>query len=482
MSAVVINTNTQALNTHRNLQNVDRRLKTSLEHLSSGEKIVRAADGPAALMISEQLRAQVASVNQAIDNTETSVSMVQTTEASLDEISKLLVSVRQLAIHAANEGANDQQMLEADQFEIDNALQSIDRISQFAAFGKKKILDGSAGVNGVAAGENLTFLQAGTRTQASPDEGYNINIMEGATRASHTGETALTPEMIDGGVTLTVKQDGKVARYTTQEGETASTIVRNLQNVMDRESIEVTASHTEDNRLTLTHKEYGSQPEFTVISSEAGVLSNEEGQPLSVSNGRDVRGSIGGQVAQGTGRVLEGGQGTDAEGLQVLYTGGTPDNTEEPVGRVQVSQNALNFQIGPDVGQKVRVALNAMNTRTLGLNVDNDSGFKSLSDANVMTAQGAEDVMRLVDKAIDDVNKARGELGAIQKNALESNIRSLGVTREELTNAESVIRDADMAMEVSEFTRNQIIMQSATAMLSQANQVPRNVLSLIQGL
>ena len=90
MGALIINTNAQALNTHRNLMKVDRQMQTTLEHLSSGMKVNRAADGPATLMISEQMRAQIASVRQAIDNSETSVSMVQTTEAALDEVNKML--------------------------------------------------------------------------------------------------------------------------------------------------------------------------------------------------------------------------------------------------------------------------------------------------------------------------------------------------------------------------------------------------------
>ena len=152
MSGMTINHNTSALNTHRNLLMVNKDMKTSLEHLSSGMRIVRAADSPATLMISEQMRAQIGSVVQAIRNSETSVSMVQTTEAALDEMNRMLVSIRQLAIHAANEGANDRNMLEADQFEVKNALESIDRISKQAQFGTKKILDGSNGVSGLAAG------------------------------------------------------------------------------------------------------------------------------------------------------------------------------------------------------------------------------------------------------------------------------------------------------------------------------------------
>ena len=160
MSSLIINHNTQALNTHRNLVNVDKRMKTSLEHLSSGQKINRAADGPAALMISEQMRAQIGSISQAISNAEIAVSAVQTTEASLDEVNRLLVGMRQLAIHAANEGANDFNMLEADQLEIRNSLDSINRISEMAQFGTRKLLDGSRGVNGVAAGKGLTYILA----------------------------------------------------------------------------------------------------------------------------------------------------------------------------------------------------------------------------------------------------------------------------------------------------------------------------------
>jgi len=172
--------------------------------------------------------------------------------------------------------------------------------------------------------------------------------------------------------------------------------------------------------------------------------------------------------------------GTDADGLQVAYEGPIPEDSEKPVGRVKVSQNSLIFQVGPDAGQKVSVSLNSVSSRTVALNVDNQSGFKNLSEVDVLTAQSAEDTMRLVSKAIDDITVVRGGLGAIQKNAMESNIRSLQVSREELINAESVIRDADMAAETSEFVRNKVLMTSGMAMLSQANQTSQNVLNLIQ--
>ena len=217
-----------------------------------------------------------------------------------------------------------------------------------------------------------------------------------------------------------------------------------------------------------------------MVSDTPGIFTEGVGIPTLIDNGRDVSGTINDQLAVGRGRILVAAAGTDADGLQVIYSGPTPADPEVPVGQVKVNQGSLIFQVGPNAGQKVSVALNSVSTRTVALNVVNASGYKNLSEVNVITPQGAEDTMRLVDKAIDDITFVRGELGAIQKNAMESNIRSLQVSREELINAESVIRDADMAAETSEFVRNKVLMTSGMAMLSQANQTSQNVLNLIQ--
>ena len=163
-----INNNPAAINTRRNLVMNQERLLKSLEKLSSGSKINRASDGAAALIISEQMRAQIAGIKQAIDNSETAVGMVQTAEGALSEISGLLIKIRQLSVHAANEGANDEVMLQADQFEIDNALETIDRMTFNTQFGLKKILDGSQGANGVANGQGLDSSPPARKPKAPP--------------------------------------------------------------------------------------------------------------------------------------------------------------------------------------------------------------------------------------------------------------------------------------------------------------------------
>ena len=138
-----VNNNIQSMNAHRNLVRNDNMIGKSLERLSSGMKINRGADGAAGLIISEQQRAQIAGINQAIANSTDGVSMVQTAEGGLDEMSTLLNKARSLALHSANEGANDVSQLQADQTELDNITSSIDRIASNTQFGNKKLLDGS---------------------------------------------------------------------------------------------------------------------------------------------------------------------------------------------------------------------------------------------------------------------------------------------------------------------------------------------------
>jgi len=141
--SLAINHNIAALNAHRNLLNTTNSLQQSMQRLSSGFRINKASDDPAGLVISEQFRAQIAGLNRAIQNSEGSINMIQTAEGALTEINNLLISMRELAIHAANEGFNSADQLAADQAEIDNAIKTIDRIAVNTQFGSKKLMDGS---------------------------------------------------------------------------------------------------------------------------------------------------------------------------------------------------------------------------------------------------------------------------------------------------------------------------------------------------
>lgn len=570
--ALRINHNIAALNALRNLNKTDNQLSGSLERLSSGQRINRAADGPAELVISEQMRGQISSIEQAIRNSEASISMVQTAEAALDEVNTLLISLRQLAIHAANEGANDEKMLAADQAEVDNALDTIDRISRTSQFGTRTLLDGSNGANGVAVGEGLSFLEASPETKSSPSEGFKINITRPATRTEIRGTRPINLNDIEprdakdlvkafelmiseSGRTVTFSMennnDGEVIRKSLTEmarnpqqfdrGKVIQDIrdimAQTLQRKADENGLKVDIfidkTRGPDAPLVVRHREFGSEKDIFVASSHPGVLAQESGQFEEAIRGRDVEGTIDGKIGLGKGESLMGAESTDVQGLGVRFDSLTifnqrlpkyvaegprvvpnkavleldkmrppvpgaravsmaeegdfvtykwevpTDVDKEVEGYVHVSQNSLAFQVGPTQGQMVKLSLLDAKTDRLGTGIKNESGFTSLRELDVTHSQGAQDSMALIDDAIQNVSSLRSMLGAFQKNTLESNTNSLRISHENLTSAESSLRDADMAEEVSTFTRNQIMLQSGMAMLAQANQTPQAVLQLL---
>ncbi|MDP7157714.1 MAG: flagellin, partial [SAR324 cluster bacterium] len=240
---------------------------------------------------------------------------------------------------------------------------------------------------------------------------------------------------------------------------------------------------TTDGKLTqaihLRHKQFGSEQGFTVASSTGGVLSAKANSSEMVQNGTDVEGEINGEEASGRGQVLTGAPGAESvEGVQIRYGG---DNTPAGgfTGTVTISQNSRRFQIGANDGQMTAISLRSTHSWDLGKGTSNESGLGSLKDINVLQADKATDSIRVIDKALEEINSFRGEMGAFQANNLESNLNYLRIARENVIGSESVIRDADMADEMMQNTRNQIMLQSSTAMLAQANQNPQRVLQLL---
>ncbi len=480
-----INHNTASLNAHRNLEKANERVSKSLERLSSGLRINSAGDGAAALMASEQLRSQVASIDQAIRNSESTVSMVQTAEGALAEANNTLVAMRQLAVQSANEGSNDAVMLSANQTSIKNMVASIDRIAEFTQFGQKKLLDGSNGVSGLAIGDGLQFVSAMTETQSSGEEGYDTLVTEVATKASLLGSTSLTKEIISTGEKLYVTEGGKTAQYVTKNSDTVDAAVLNFANAAKKAGLNVTISKSDAGTIQIEHNQYGSEHVFSAASSTAGVLSEKGGIFQTATRGKDLRGTINGEATIGKGETMTGISGNKkTDGLSVRYHP-QDANLAIPaeglnVGKVNVTQNALTFQIGPGQGQKVRVALQNVSSGTLARGVANISNFGSLTELDVRTSQGAQDSMTLIDKAINEVIKVRAELGAFQNNTLEINVANMQIAKENMVAAESNIRDTDMAAEMAEFTKNDLIMQSSAAMLAQANQIPQKVMRLLE--
>ncbi len=581
--ALRVNSNIAALNALRHLQHTERDLSQNLERLSSGRKLNHAADGPASLVISEQMKSQISGLGQAIRNSESSISMIQTTEGALNEVSNILVNLRQLAVHAANEGTNDEKTLQADQNEVENLISTLKNIAKNTQFGRRTLLDGSNSATGVAVGEGLEFVSASEDARSTLANGHKVDITQVATRAMMVATRRLSLEDVaasdpnksisfvinEGGRTVSVdlknnkelrekieKLSISAIRNGTPEARIRTEraiqllLAYEMQRVADdanmdleifiyrpEENIgpflesfdtlndaltEVSRTPGNINKFTtgidevivFRHRQFGSDPNFSVSSS----IKNFLGQNVGVNEtafsipGRDVEGTIGGSpefntggAAMGRGQMLTGAPGAEAEGLTVKYTETIDDVIYEIFnhsknriagmfkrdksnellvgdvvdGNVHVSQNSLAFQIGPNQGQMRRISVQSIDPEHLSKGIVNENNFRNLSEIDVLNADAAQDSLLMIDEAIDEISSMRGNLGSFQRNSLEANLHGLRVSKENLTASESQLADTDMAQEMSDLVKNQILLSSGTAMLAQANQVPQSVIQLL---
>ncbi len=466
--------NVGALNAQHNLTRSSMNLNKSIERLSSGFKINRGADGPAALVISEKQRAQIAGLRQAIDNTEKGVAVVQTAEGALNEINSLLTKVRSLALDSANAGVNDDDALAANQAEIDNALETITRIATNTQFGEKNLLDGSAGFSATATDSDIT-VQGVVSSSDTASGNFAVNITTAAARAATTG-TARTAALaadetltingvsitLDAGMTQAQTQ-ARINEFTAQTGVVA-----------ENDPTTATASR-------LRTVEFGAEAAIDVVSNVAAAGdSSGFGTTLISVAGTDIAGTIGGVAATGSGNVLKATSG-DAAGVSIQVGAATDvaNSATGAQGYVNIQDNSLVFQVGANQNQTVNVAVDAVSATALGVGVAGNQ-FASLSDINVTTATGSQDALGVIDAAIDQITNLRGKLGAFQQNTLESTANNMRTTLENTVNAESVIRDTDFAEEISNMTNKQVLVQAGTSVLSTANQSSQLILSLLR--
>ncbi|WP_182868221.1 flagellin [Rhodopirellula sp. JC639] len=468
--SLTITNNVGALNARNNLNRSSNALNKSIERLSTGFKVNRGADGPAALVISEKQRAQIAGLRTAIDNTEKAVAVVQTAEGALNEINSILIKVRSLALDSANSGVNDADAFAANQAEIDNALDTINRIAANTQFGEKALLDGSAGVTGSASDADVTFLKGGSNTS---DGTYAVEVTTAGERAnitagtSQTGNLAADEVLSVNGVSITLNSGlsraGVVARineFTDQTGVVAEDISGGTR---------------------LRSIEFGSDAEIEVVSdTAASATSSGFGTTLDTDQGLTVIGTIDGVAATGKGNTLTSVSGASKGTVVRIGEGSDAALTASGAqGNVSIQNNALVFQIGANQNQTAQISVQSVNADALGVAVTG-SKFNSLDEIDVTSFDNAQDALKVIDSAIDELSNMRGELGAFQSNTLESIANNMRSTLENTVNAESVIRDTDFAEEISKFTNNQILVQAGTSVLSSANQTSQSVLSLLQ--
>ncbi len=475
MSLSIAN-NVSSLIAQDNLTRTSSSLSTSLQRLSSGLKINSGADGPAALVISEEQQAQIAGLQTAIDNTSKAIDMVQTTEGALNTINQLLTKIRSLALDSANNGVNDANALAANQAEVTNALQTIDRIAQNTQFGTKRVLDGSAGLTGTTDNNNITFINAAS---GAPTGTFAVNITTAAQRANTLAGTQQTANLA-ANETLTI--NGVSVALTA--GQTQAQVVSTINQYTGQTGVTAQVDSV-TGKTQLVTSNFGSGASITVQSNVAAAASSSGfGTTQTTVHGVDIAGTIGTFAATGNGNILTGTTGAGAQGISVqaaLAAGSSTTTVTGAQGNVTVADHSLVFQIGANANQTVSVSVSNVQTAALGLNVAGVQ-FANLSQINVQSESGAQDAIKVVDQAIGNVSNLRGQLGAVQANTLQSSADNMRTTLENTTAALSTIRDTDFAAETSNFTRNQVLMQVGTTVLTNANQTSQLVLALTQHL
>ncbi len=388
-----INHNISAINAHRQLSANQGATSKSLQKLSSGLRINSAADDAAGLAISEKMRTQIRGLEKAQSNAQDSISLIQTAEGALQEVSNILQRMRELSVQSMN-GILSETEKDAISAEMTQLRQEVDRIAETSKFNNTYLLKGTLGMTADTATSTVYTTDTATGKAELMDGLVGLDVAA----AEKNTEYEISVATVSGtGSVLQVK-------YTNVKGES------------------VTATSTVDPTATFS----GFIGFTDENDNDSGIKLHVEDMDLTQLDGKVINTSDGGKT---------------------------------------------NLHIGANsVDAPLKIEIPDLRAHALGI-----------EDLSITTTNDAKQTLDKIDNALTVLSSARGDLGAYQ-NRLEYTLNSLAASAENLTAAESRIRDVDMAKEMMTFTQANILNQSATAMLAQANQQPQSVLQLLQGL
>ncbi|MDF2789370.1 MAG: flagellin domain protein [Neobacillus sp.] len=420
---MIINHNIAALNTLNNLSKNTNSTQKSLQKLSSGLRINGAADDAAGLAISEKMKGQIRGLDQASRNAQDASSLLQTAEGALNETHDILQRMRELAVQSSNDTNTDQDRKNI-QDEVDQLGKEIDRISNTTQFNTKNLIDGSMG--------------AGVSTSAS-----NINtssVLTDATATVATTATKLADLQDKDGNSLGIQNGDKITVSYIENGQTKT----NNITVADASTLTVNALGTTDG---------------STADGNLALAANADGSLKATATGTGYAGAINGITITVT----------DSNGdVRNSATNALSSFTETTAATQKRADGTATFQIGANTGQTLSLSIEDMSAAALGVN------------KLQVTSQGSADVaIKAIDTATQKVSAQRSKLGAYE-NRLDHTVNNLATSSQNLTAAQSRITDVDMASEMSNFTKNNILSQAAQAMLAQANQLPQGVLQLLR--
>ena len=433
---MVVQHNMQAANANRMLNVTTSAQSKSTEKLSSGYKINRAADDAAGLSISEKMRKQIKGLDRASTNAQDGVSCVQTAEGALTEVHSMLQRMNELAVQSAN-GTNSETDRKAIQDEVDQLSKEIDRVSETTKFNETYLLKGNNGSNG------------NTKAFAAGD---TIGTVDGVT-VKAKGTTAAT-----------LSDNGDIKIGTVQLVSSNADITIDKPDDANSKSANVTKVVSDGTNVTVTLKD-GKEETDTVanIKTKYEIDGTKKGTAIiskklkAETKNAEINGTY-------TGNLDKLAVGADVNAKLAIGSAGTSALSSDTKALI------LNLHVGADSEStnKISIAIDSMSAKGIGVN-----------GLDVSTEAGATNSIDTIKDAIQKVSSQRSSLGAVQ-NRLEHTINNLDNVVENTTSAESRIRDTDMAKEMVNYSKNNILAQAGQSMLAQANQSNQGVLSLLQ--
>ncbi|MBR5369507.1 MAG: flagellar biosynthesis protein FlgL [Lachnospiraceae bacterium] len=497
-----INHNISAMQTNSQLRKTNKNLDTALERLSSGYRINRAADDAAGMAISRKMKTQIEGLERASMNSSDGISVIQTAEGALNEVTAMLQRMRQLAVQAAN-GTNTNEDRLSIQQELNQLTAEIARISETTEFNTKTLLDGNIDNNSYSNVPGLELIYA-SDTVASVE--YEMTLTCDPRQAVIVaGEPFITEIGEEEVGTITINGYSVYLR----EGQSLEDAFASIRNLCDSMNIKAffgdagstdgpaeTAGYEEtdigDGSLIFMSRAYGSSQKISiqcnnpVLAEALGLSTNtvtaygvdakiELGEGFSPTATVSARGDIvyvrdsnnfemRYQITPGTVET----DFTDATGDGEVEQYCADDGDVEAISTL-LSAGPMYLQVGANEDQTMQVRIPRTDPVTLGI-----------ASINVCTQEGAEAAITLYDNAVNEVSAIRAKLGAYQ-NRLDHTITNLDVTGLNMTESMSRIEDVDMAEEMTVYTQQSVLDQAGTAMLAQANQRPQNILSLLNG-
>ena len=488
-----INNNMSAVITNKQLLRTENNLTKSMERLSSGLKINHAKDNPAGMAISNKMQAQIDALDRASSNASDGTSVLQIADGALNETSAILQRMRELSVQAAN-GTNSLEDKQAIQDEIEALKDEVNRISKDTEYNSKSLLDGSLDTRVYT--DNANVSRVNVSDYVNPGK-YEINIKTAATKATDTATDVGINSTGTGaiGASGTISING--SSVDIDANDTMSEVYEKIRAAAEVGEAEM---KTDDGTFTgLQASRYGSSAALVItFSGKEGVSTTKDfatalgyttdlttdaktgtmtydaakagnsgtDAEVELSVGKVIAGTTDTSIFSNTATVATDGNRvtiTDRDGFSMSFLAkeGTTVFDVTDIGN-------MTLHIGANEHQNMDVRIQEISCETL-----------YIDDLDVTTVTGADRAISALDDAIAMVSDARSKIGAYE-NRLEYATSSLDTFEENMTDAMSRLTDVDMAEEMTNYTQYNVLQQAGVSVLSQANDLPQNVLSLLQ--